>query len=130
MLNQLSVRNFAIVDDLTVDFKHGMSAITGETGAGKSIALDALSLCLGARSEASFVRNGADKAEICASFHVENLPRVQAWLEDRELDADGECHLRRTITAEGRSKAYINGAPAPIALLKEIGSYLVCLHEI
>ncbi|RUO43850.1 DNA repair protein RecN [Aliidiomarina taiwanensis] len=128
MLTQLSVRNFAIVDDLTVDFEHGMSAITGETGAGKSIALDALSLCLGARSEAGYVRNGADKAEICASFHVEALPRVQAWLEERELDAEGECHLRRTITAEGRSKAYINGAPAPIALLKEVGSYLVCLH--
>lgn len=128
MLNQLSVRNFAIVDDLTVDFEHGMSAITGETGAGKSIALDALSLCLGARSEAGFVRNGANKAEISASFHVEALPRVQAWLVERELDADGECHLRRTITAEGRSKAYINGAPVPIALLKEVGSFLVCLH--
>ncbi|HLV49201.1 MAG TPA: DNA repair protein RecN [Aliidiomarina sp.] len=128
MLNQLCVRNFAIVDDLIVDFQAGMSAITGETGAGKSIALDALSLCLGARSEAGFVREGADKAEISASFNIDTLPIVKSWLEARELDADDECLLRRTITAEGRSKAYINGAPVPIALLKEVGSHLVCLH--
>ncbi len=128
MLIQLCVRNFAIVDDLTVDFQAGMSAITGETGAGKSIALDALSLCLGARSEASFVREGADKAEITASFSITSLPAVQQWLETRELDADNECLLRRTITAEGRSKAYINGAPVPVALLKEVGNQLVCLH--
>lgn len=128
MLHQLSVRNFAIVDDLTIDFQQGMSAITGETGAGKSIALDALSLCLGARSEASFVRSGAEKAEISASFCLQNLPHVQQWLVERELDADEDCLLRRTITAEGRSKAYINGAPVPAALLKEVGSLLVCLH--
>jgi len=128
MLNQLCVRNFAIVDDLTVDFQAGMSAITGETGAGKSIALDALSLCLGARSEAGFVREGADKAEITASFNITQLPIVKTWLESRELDADDECLLRRTITAEGRSKAYINGAPVPVALLKEVGSHLVSLH--
>lgn len=128
MLTQLCIRNFAIVDDLTVDFKTGMSAITGETGAGKSIALDALSLCLGARAESSMVREGASKAEISAAFHLAQLPRVQSWLEERELDADGECYLRRTISAEGRSKAYINGAPAPVSLLKEIGSLLICLH--
>ncbi|WP_113907355.1 DNA repair protein RecN [Aliidiomarina celeris] len=128
MLTQLCIRNFAIVDDLIVDFKHGMSAITGETGAGKSIALDALSLCLGARAEASMVREGSTKAEISASFYLERLPRVQSWLEDRELDAEGECFLRRTISAEGRSKAFINGAPVPVSLLKEIGSLLVCLH--
>ncbi|MCO4321994.1 DNA repair protein RecN [Aliidiomarina quisquiliarum] len=128
MLIQLCVRNFAIVDDLTVDFQPGMSAITGETGAGKSIALDALSLCLGARSEAGFVRAGADKAEISASFNIHTLPIVKQWLEARELDADDECLLRRTITAEGRSKAYINGAPVPVALLKEVGSHLVSLH--
>ncbi len=128
MLNQLCVRNFAIVDDLTVDFQPGMSAITGETGAGKSIALDALSLCLGARREAGFLREGADKAEISASFNIHSLPVVKQWLEARELDADDECLLRRTITAEGRSKAYINGAPVPVALLKEVGSHLVSLH--
>ncbi|RTE86903.1 MULTISPECIES: DNA repair protein RecN [Gammaproteobacteria] len=128
MLTQLCIRNFAIVDDMSIDFKSGMSAITGETGAGKSIALDALSLCLGARAEASMVRDASKKAEISASFHTETLPDVQKWLESRELEADEECVIRRTISAEGRSKAYVNAAPVPVALLKELGSLLVSLH--
>lgn len=128
MLTQLYIRQFAIVDELTIEFTHGMSAITGETGAGKSIALDALSLCLGARAEAGMVRADAEKAEIAAEFSLTTLPTVLAWLEERELDAGQECILRRTISAEGRSKAFINGAPVPVALLKEIGTLLVCLH--
>ena len=105
-----------------------MTAITGETGAGKSIALDALSLCLGARAEASMVREGADKAEISAIFSTEQLSAVQSWLLERELDADFDCVVRRTISAEGRSKAYINAAPVPVSLLKELGNLLVSLH--
>lgn len=129
MLSQLFLRNFAIADDLLIDFESGLTAITGETGAGKSIALDALQLCLGARSDSQVVRTGADKADITASFHLGALPHVQNWLQERELDADGECFIRRTITAEGRSKAYINGTPTTAAALKELGGMLISMHS-
>lgn len=130
MLTHLHIRQFAIVDELTIDFQSGMTAITGETGAGKSIALDALSLCLGARAETGMVRNGSEKAEITACFQIQGLPQVQAWLDEHELgiDADEECIVRRVITSEGRSKGFINGAPVPMNLLKELGSHLVSIH--
>ncbi|MCH8502516.1 MAG: DNA repair protein RecN [Aliidiomarina sp.] len=130
MLTHLHIRQFAIVDELTIDFQSGMTAITGETGAGKSIALDALSLCLGARAESGMVRNGSDKAEITACFQIQGLPHVQAWLDEHELgiDVDEECIVRRVITSEGRSKGFINGAPVPMNLLKDLGSHLVSIH--
>ncbi|RUO30532.1 DNA repair protein RecN [Aliidiomarina sanyensis] len=134
MLTQLDIRQFAIVDHLIIDFKSGMTAITGETGAGKSIALDALSLCLGARAESGMVRPGASKAEVIASFRVQQLPDVMAWLESRDLaldDAESDednCIVRRTLSAEGRSKAFINGILVPVNLLKELGNMLVSLH--
>lgn len=134
MLTQLDIRQFAIVDHLIIDFKSGMTAITGETGAGKSIALDALSLCLGARAESSMVRPGASKAEVIASFRVQQLPDVMAWLTSRELaledieSDEDNCIVRRTLSAEGRSKAFINGILVPVNLLKELGSMLVSLH--
>ncbi|RUO22034.1 DNA repair protein RecN [Aliidiomarina haloalkalitolerans] len=130
MLTQLHIRQFAIVDELSIDFRHGMTAITGETGAGKSIALDALSLCLGARAESGMVRNGSDKAEITACFQIQALAAVQKWLDEHELAVadDEECILRRIITSEGRSKGFINGAPVPMNLLKELGGLLVSIH--
>ncbi|WP_194757308.1 DNA repair protein RecN [Aliidiomarina indica] len=134
MLTQLNIRQFAIVDHLDIDFQKGMTAITGETGAGKSIALDALSLCLGARSESHMVRPGANKAEITASFCVRQLPHVLEWLEEHDLslddvqDNEDSCIIRRTISAEGRSKAFVNGALVPVGTLKELGRMLISLH--
>lgn len=130
MLTQLHVRQFAIVKELHVDFRAGMTAITGETGAGKSIALDALGLCLGARAEAAMVRPGAEKADISAVFDLRgNLP-AQSWLREQDLDSDDshECILRRTLGKEGRSKGYINGAPVAVNQLKALGQLLVNIH--
>ncbi|MDO6684219.1 MULTISPECIES: DNA repair protein RecN [unclassified Agarivorans] len=128
MLTQLSVQNFAIVRFLELDLNQGMTTITGETGAGKSIAIDALGLCLGNRAEASMVRQEADKAEISAQFDVSNNQRAQLWLQQNELLSDDECILRRVVTKEGRSKAYINGTAVPLAQLKSLGQYLVSIH--
>ncbi|WP_220720652.1 DNA repair protein RecN [Agarivorans litoreus] len=128
MLTQLSVQNFAIVRFLELDLHQGMTTITGETGAGKSIAIDALGVCLGNRAEASVVRQGADKAEISAQFDLSNNQGAQLWLQQNELLSDDECILRRVITKEGRSKAYINGTAVPAAQLKSLGQYLVSIH--
>ncbi|ROQ25898.1 DNA repair protein RecN [Gallaecimonas pentaromativorans] len=128
MLVQLTVSNFAIVRFLELEFSRGLTAITGETGAGKSIAIDALGLCLGERSEASMVRPGADKCEVAARFDVSALPLAQAWLKDNELDDEQQCILRRTVTSEGRSRAFINGQPVPLSQLKQLGERLVNVH--
>ncbi|WP_338292060.1 DNA repair protein RecN [Planctobacterium marinum] len=129
MLIQLSVKNFAIVKSLDIEFKQGMTAITGETGAGKSIAIDALGLCLGERAEGNSVRKGAKKAEITACFNVKHNRRCQQWLAEHDLeDVEDTCILRRVISSEGRSKAYINGSPVPLQQLKELGPKLVAIH--
>lgn len=128
MLCQLSINNFAIVRFLELDFRPGMTSITGETGAGKSIAIDALGLCLGNRADAATVRPGASKTEVSARFSLDDVPLARRWLEDNDLELDEECILRRTITADGRSRAYINGNPVPLSQLKAIGQYLVGVH--
>ena len=128
MLSQLAIQNFAIVRFLELDLRPGMTCITGETGAGKSIAIDALGLCLGERAEASMVRPGAEKAELTARFTLENNPQARQWLEQNELAMDEECLLRRVITEEGRSRAYINGTPVPIGQLKALGQQLLNIH--
>ncbi|MBI3771603.1 MAG: DNA repair protein RecN [Gammaproteobacteria bacterium] len=128
MLSQIQIRNYAIIDTLELDLSNGMTVLTGETGAGKSILVDALSLVLGDRADSAAVRHGQEKAEISAVFDVQHLPQVQEWLNEHELDADGECVLRRVITAEGRSKGFINGRPAPAQLLQEAGEMLVDIH--
>lgn len=131
MLTQLSVNNFAIVRHLILDLEQGMSVITGETGAGKSIAIDALGLCLGYRSESSMIRHGADKADISATFFMQpNSPAYQ-WLAERELldeENPQECILRRMINLEGRSKAFVNNHPIPVSQLRELGQYLIHLN--
>lgn len=129
MLTQLSIRNFAIASQLEIDFLKGMTVMTGETGAGKSILLDALGLALGDRADSDMVRNGEKKAEICASFDVSEIPNAQAWLAEHDLDSDDECILRRVITSEGRSKAYINGQPSPLANIKELGEQMIDIHS-
>lgn len=128
MLCQLSINNFAIVRFLELDFKAGMTSITGETGAGKSIAIDALGLCLGNRSDANTVRPGATKTEVSARFTLHDVPLAKRWLEDSDLDAEDECILRRTINSDGRSRAYINGNPVPVTQLKAIGQLLIGVH--
>lgn len=132
MLTQLTVQNFAIVQFLELDFHQGMTTITGETGAGKSIAIDALGLCLGERADANMVRNGTEKAEVNARFNLSDTPHALAWLKNNDLENnisdDSECLLRRTIGKEGRSRAYINGTPVPLSQLKSLGQLLVNIH--
>ncbi|MBD1389249.1 DNA repair protein RecN [Neiella sp. HB171785] len=130
MLQQLTIQNFAVVSKLTLDWRAGMTTITGETGAGKSIALDALSLCMGCRAEAGMVRSGAAKTDISASFDLRQMPEASLWLQQQDLageEAD-ECIIRRTITKDGRSRGYINGYPVPAHQLKSLGSMLINIH--
>lgn len=127
MLTQLTIRDYAIVDRLELDFHRGMTAITGETGAGKSILLDALSLCLGERADAGSVRHGTERAELSARFDISRLPEAKEWLEARELGSD-DCLLRRVISSGGRTKAWINGSPCTIADLKALGERLIDIH--
>lgn len=129
MLVHLSVHNYAIVEHLDLELKRGMSVISGETGAGKSIMLDALGLTLGDRTDSSVVRIGADKADILASFDLDDIPDARAWLAERDLDNEGPCILRRVITAEGRSRGYINGTPCPQGDLKALGELLIDIHS-
>jgi DNA repair protein RecN (Recombination protein N) len=131
MLNQLTVQHFAIVQFLELEFSHGMTTITGETGAGKSIAIDALGLCLGSRADANMVRVGTDKAEISARFTLTDIPHAKQWLVNNDLESDddiNDCLLRRTVNKDGRSRAYINGTPVPVSQLKSLGQLLVNIH--
>ncbi|WP_028108618.1 DNA repair protein RecN [Ferrimonas futtsuensis] len=128
MLSQLTVSNFAIVKFLELEFRSGMTTITGETGAGKSIAIDALGLCVGGRGEAAMVRPGATRAELSACFDIRAIPDAVHWLKENELDDEDQCILRRSISSEGRSKAWINGQPVPLAQLKALGQMLLTIH--
>lgn len=130
MLKQITIRDYAVVASLDMDLEDGMTVITGETGAGKSIMLDALGLCIGDRADARTVRPGAKRADITASFQIDKLPAVAAWLRERELDLPTqECILRRVAGADGRSKAFINGAPATLVDCAAVGALLVDIHS-
>lgn len=130
MLLQLNIQNFAIVRSLDIDWQSGMTTITGETGAGKSIAIDALGLCLGDRATTNVVRPNSKKAELAATFETKTNKCAQQWLAQNDLllDSSSECILRRVISAEGRSKAYINGSQVPLVQLKEVGQLLINIH--
>lgn len=131
MLLHMQIRNLAVVRQLDVDFISGMTAITGETGAGKSIALDALGLCLGNRADVDLIRADAEKAEVTATFHLnEATSPGRQWLAEQELQDDepSACVLRRLITREGRSKAWINGYPVTVSQLKQLAPLLVNIH--
>ncbi|MEJ8325376.1 DNA repair protein RecN [Kosakonia sacchari] len=128
MLAQLTISNFAIVRELEIDFHSGMTAITGETGAGKSIAIDALGLCLGGRAEADMVRAGAPRADLCARFALKDTPAAQRWLEENQLEDGRECLLRRVISSDGRSRGFINGTAVPLSQLRELGQLLIQIH--
>jgi DNA repair protein RecN (Recombination protein N) len=128
MLTHIHIWNFAIVESLDLELEAGLTVLTGETGAGKSILLDALNLALGDRADTSVIRHGADKAEISVTFSTHDVPETEAWLRERELDSAEECIIRRTISASGPSKAFVNGKPMPIQSLRELGEMLVDLH--
>jgi DNA repair protein RecN (Recombination protein N) len=129
MLTQISISNYTVIFALEMEFSGGMTVITGETGAGKSIMLDALGLCLGDRADSKAVRHGCDKAEITACFELSQIPRARTWLQDRDLDTGSECLLRRVISADGRSRAYINGSVSTLQDCAELGAMLVDIHS-
>src|SRR6188508_2595610 len=122
MLRALSIRDFVIVERLDLEFTSGFTVLTGETGAGKSILVDALALVLGDRGDAGVVRQGAQRADIAAEFDIEDAGALARWLEEHELGADERsCLLRRTIDSSGRSRAFVNGTAATLGQLREIG---------
>ncbi len=129
MLSHLHIRDFAIVDRLDLEFEPGLTVLTGETGAGKSILVDALALALGGRAGANTLRPGAERTEVSALFELPPEDPAQAWLAAQELaDDGGECLVRRTVSREGRSRAFVNGRPAPLQTLRDLGAMLVDIH--
>jgi len=128
MLTSLYVRHFAVVEAAEVTFGPGLTVVSGETGAGKSLLVDALMLLAGARADSGMVRAGSDRAELAAEFDLADLPEARDWLEREELDEDGNCQLRRVLRAEGSSRAWINGRPANARQLGELASLLVEIH--
>ncbi|HEY9202325.1 MAG TPA: DNA repair protein RecN [Gammaproteobacteria bacterium] len=128
MLTHIRIRNFAIIDHLDLDLKDRLTALTGETGAGKSILLGALGLLLGDRADSDSVRAGSSKAEISAEFDISALPFVQQWLSEKELDSEGDCLLRRRLGSDGRSRAFINGSAVPLQDMRQLGEMLVDIH--
>lgn len=128
MLTHIRIRNFAIIDHLDLDLKDKLTALTGETGAGKSILLGALGLLLGDRADSDSVRAGSSKAEISAEFDISALPFVQQWLSEKELDSEGDCLLRRRLGSDGRSRAFINGSAVPLQDMRQLGEMLVDIH--
>ena len=128
MLSALTIRNYTLVEHLEVDFSHGMTAITGETGAGKSLIVDGLGIALGDRADSGRIRTGADKAEVAALFDIEQIPAAQQWLRDNDFDPADEALLRRQFTREGRSRGNINGQPATMQQLQALGALLIDIH--
>ncbi|MGB5851730.1 MAG: DNA repair protein RecN [Rhodanobacter sp.] len=128
MLTSLYVRHFAVVEAAEVSFGPGLTVVSGETGAGKSLLVDALMLLTGARADSTMIRAGSDRAELAAEFDLADLPDAQAWLRREELDEDGSCQLRRVLRAEGSSRAWINGRPANARQLGELAAMLIEIH--
>ena len=128
MLNHIYLKNFAIVEKLDLDLNSGMTALTGETGAGKSILIDAIGLVLGDRADSGVVRHGTDKAEITLSVDLEDTPSAKEWLIQQDLDDDEQCILRRVISSSGKSRAWINGTPCNLGMLRQLGEQLVDIH--
>ena len=133
MLSHIHLKNFAIIEKLDLELKSGMTALTGETGAGKSILIDAIGLVLGDRAESGVVRHGADKTEITLTVELDDTPSAQTWLAEQDLledcnSSDNQCILRRVITANGKSRAWINGSPCNLSMLRQLGEQLVDIH--
>lgn len=128
MLKSIDIKGLAVVDQLNLELEQGMTVLTGETGAGKSILLTAMKLCLGERADASLLRPGANKADLSLEFDITDLPASQQWLIDNDLDDQGDCFIRRTINADGRSKAYINGQVVNLKALQQLSKHLINIH--
>ena len=128
MLKHISIRNFALIERVEVDFSAGFSVITGETGHGKSVFLGAISVLLGQRSDAKTVREGADRCVIEGSFDISDFA-LQGWFEENDLDYDSECIVRREVASTGRSRAFVNDTPVSVAQLKELGARLMDIHS-
>ncbi|WP_457669038.1 DNA repair protein RecN [Thiolapillus sp.] len=128
MLQHVQVRDLVIVRELSLELASGMSALTGETGAGKSILIDALGLVLGNKVDKGMIRSGCDQAEINAEFDLTDAPEAKQWLQDNALDSEDECIIRRLLVRQGRSRAFINNRPVPASLLAELGARLVSIH--
>ena len=129
MLAHLSIRDFVIVDQLELEFRRGFTALTGETGAGKSILIDALALALGERADALQIRSGAERADVSAEFDITAVAGLRQWLQEQALEGDvGTLLLRRVVDRNGRSRAFINGHAATLAQLREAGEALVDIH--
>lgn len=128
MLANISIKNIVLIDHLEIDFKQGLSVLTGETGAGKSVLLDSLGLVLGARANGKLVRSGQEKATVSANFELSKDHPVLNILEESDIDVDGALILRRSLTKEGKSKAFVNDDPVSVSLLKKIGELLVEIH--
>lgn len=129
MLSHIYLKDFAIIDQLSLDLNKGLTALTGETGAGKSILIDAIGLVLGDRAETGIVRHGAEKAEITLSVDVDSNSKAKSWLKQHELgEKDCECILRRVISTNGKSRAWINGSPCNLKMLRQLGELLVDIH--
>ena len=128
MLTQLQIRDFAIIESIEVGFEPGFTALTGETGAGKSILVDALLLAIGGRGDSAAIRHGAERAQVTATFDVSHNTAARAWLDEQSIDAQDECLLRRMVSVDGRSRAWINGQSMPLASLRELGELLVDVH--
>jgi len=128
MLQHLSIQNFTIIKQLDLEFQMGMTVLTGETGAGKSILIDALLLALGERGDSKMIQAHCDRCTITASFNIKQLPDAQQWLAEHDLVVDDDCQLRRILTRDGRSRGYINGQVVPLQLLRELGGILISIH--
>ncbi|MBA3995934.1 MAG: DNA repair protein RecN [Candidatus Accumulibacter sp.] len=128
MLHRLTIRDFVLVDRLELAFGPGFGALTGETGAGKSILVDALAFALGERADAGLVRSGAERAEVSAEFTLAGAPGAAEWLRANDLESGDDLLLRRVVDAGGRSRAYLNGSPATVQQLREVSEFLVDIH--
>jgi DNA repair protein RecN (Recombination protein N) len=128
VLTHLQVRDFAIIDSVEVELQGGLTALTGETGAGKSILVDAVILALGGRATSDTIRHGAERAEITATFDVADNPAACAWLAEQSLEHDGEVILRRVVGSDGRSRLYVNGQTLPAQVVREMGALLIDIH--
>ena len=128
MLKNLYIKNYALIDELSLELSNGLVIITGETGAGKSILIDALGLVIGARATADVVRSGTEKAVVEAVFQVAGNKKLKALLEENELECGEELMIRREVSAKGQSRCFVDDSPVTLALQKQIGEFLVDLH--
>ncbi|MGB5732890.1 MAG: AAA family ATPase, partial [Thiohalocapsa sp.] len=128
MLTHIVIKDLVIVSGLELDLADGMTTLTGETGAGKSILIDALGLALGEKADAAMIRSGCERAEVSAGFDLDHCPQARDWLLEQALDDGDECLIRRVLVRKGRARAFINGQSASGAQLRALGDLLVDIH--